>query len=144
MNGVDSSSSSDHLWNTLAGPVVFGRSILLNLGANVPAPWINCNRIQLNERTIADPSTLRSVRHSFLTRTPVIYEVDPLMKPPDAGTDLREVWSVKPNIDLVAEAIWRLATLNAVDSPIRVIPHGRSHAWRLTLARVKMGSSMPT
>jgi DNA helicase-2/ATP-dependent DNA helicase PcrA len=136
MDAADPSGANDH-WKTLAGPVIFGRSILLTPGANVPAPWTNCKRIQLTERTIADPSTLRSVRRSFLTRTPVIYEVDPMMKPPDAGTDLREVWSVEPNVDLVAEANWRLATLNAVDGRDQGHP-----TWPLALMAADAGAGV--
>jgi DNA helicase-2/ATP-dependent DNA helicase PcrA len=114
MEGGDFGSSGDP-WGALAGLPVLGRSILLAPGEKAPAPWTGCDRIQLNERTIVDAATLRTVRRTFLTRRPVIYEVDPMMKEPDAGTDLRQVWNVSPSVDFVAEATWRLATSNAVD-----------------------------
>ena len=70
-------SSGGDTWRALAGPAVLGRSILLGPGAETPAPWTSCDRIQLTERTIVDPATLCTVRRNFLTRTPVICEVNP-------------------------------------------------------------------
>ena len=134
---VEHLSSNGNPWKVLAGPTVFGRSILLAPGANVPAPWTNCERIQLTERTIADPSTLRTVRRNFLTRTPVIYEVDPTMEAPDDGTDQREVWNVPPNVDFVAETTWRLAISNAVDGR-----HQGHPTWPLALVAADAGAGV--
>lgn len=116
--------------------MIFGRSILLSPGTNAPAPWTNSKRIHLNECTLSDPVTLRAVRRNFLTRTRVIYEVDPTIEEPIAATDSREVWNVPPNVDFVAEATWRLATFNAVD--------GRDHerpTWPLALLAIGAGAT---
>lgn len=103
-------------WTTLAGPAVFGRSILLSSGDHVPTPWVNAQRIHLSDKSLGSPQTLRSVRRAFLTRTPTVYEVEPGTKAPARGTDSREVWEVAPNADFVAEATLRLARANAVDA----------------------------
>ena len=135
VDAAPESVRNEGIWEALAGPAVFGRSVLLAPGAIVPAPWALCEQIQLTERTIADPTTLRAVRRAFLTRTPVIYEVDPTMEPPVAGTDLRAVWNVPPSVDLVAEATWRLATSNAVDG------RDQSHpTWPLALMALDAGA----
>jgi len=59
-----------------------------------------------------------------------------MMKPPDAGTDLREVWSVEPNVDLVAEAIWRLAPST------RWMVAIRSSTWPLALMAADAGAGV--
>jgi DNA helicase-2/ATP-dependent DNA helicase PcrA len=122
-------------WSALAGPTVFGRSLLLVTGAVAPAPWSDCNRIRLSEETIVDPATLRIVQHAFFTRTPIIYEIDVGLKKPAPASDSREVWEVFPNLDLVAEATWRLATSNAVDGRDLDHPH-----WPLAARAVHIGA----
>ncbi len=103
-------------WATLAGPAVLGRSILLLPGTVTPPPWATAARIELNSRTLNSPEVLQSVRHAFHTRTPTVYEVDPLLASPDQGIDLRDVWEVAPDADFVAESTLRLARANAVDA----------------------------
>jgi DNA helicase II / ATP-dependent DNA helicase PcrA len=110
------SSTNADVWATLAGPAVLGRSILLVPGAATPPPWATADRIELNDRTLNSREILESVRHAFLARTPVVYEVDPQLTSPDRGTDLREVWEVAPDADFVAESTLRLARANAVDA----------------------------
>ena len=123
-------------WGALKGPAVLGRSLLLAPGADVPPPWASCERIPLDNDALGNPTTLRAVRHAFLTRTPVVYDVDPKLEKPRAGTDLREVWSVEPNVDFVAEATWRLATSNAVDG------RDREHAtWPLASMARTLGAT---
>src|SRR5665213_1042114 len=103
-------------WFSLAGPTALGRSVMLAPGVDAPPPWVHSQRIQLNELSLRNPTTLRAVRRAFLLRTPVIYEVDPTMNVPERGTDEREVWDVPPETDFVVEATWRLARSNAVDA----------------------------
>jgi DNA helicase-2/ATP-dependent DNA helicase PcrA len=126
-------------WTGLAGPAALGRSILLAPGVDVPAPWTNCERISLNSVSIANPTTLRLVRRTFLTRSSVVYEIDPRMQEPLGGTDQRQVWEVEPNSDLVAEATWRLACSNAVDA--RDVTHPR---WPLAAMAIEAGASPAT
>lgn len=126
-------------WTTLAGPAALGRSIMLGPGDAAPAPWAQAARIELNDRTLEDRETLRSVRHSFLTRIPRIYEVDPAMAIPARGFDEREVWEVAPEADFVAEATWRLARANAVDA--RNINEPR---WPLAADALRAGATLAT
>src|ERR1019366_2748661 len=102
-------------WTTLAGPAVLGRSLLLAPGVATPAPWAEATRIELNDRTIGDPAMLYSIRHAYLGRVPMVYQVDPGMVIPARGSDSREVWEAPPDADFVAEAAWRLAIANSVD-----------------------------
>src|SRR5665213_2715132 len=76
-------------WTQLAGPLALGRSVLLAPGIDVPTPWANCERISLNDVSIVSPTTLRVVRRAFLTRSPIVYEIDPTMQEPLLGTDQR-------------------------------------------------------
>jgi DNA helicase-2/ATP-dependent DNA helicase PcrA len=126
-------------WTGLAGPAALGRSVLLAPGVDAPTPWENCERISLNDVSIVSPTTLRVVRRTFLTRSPVVYEIDPMMQEPSGGTDQREVWDVEPNTDLVAEATWRLACSNAVDA--RDVSHP---TWPLAAMAMKFGASPAT
>jgi hypothetical protein len=87
----DQPSAPVIFWTGLAGPAALGRSVLLAPGVDAPAPWANCERISLNDVSIVSPTTLRVVRRAFLTRSPVVYEIDPAMKEPFGGTDQRQV-----------------------------------------------------
>jgi DNA helicase-2/ATP-dependent DNA helicase PcrA len=124
------------VWATLAGPAALGRSIMLVPGEHTPAPWSKATRIELSVRTLGDPELLKSVRHAFLTRVPAVYEVDPVMKAPDRGTDNREVWEVAPDADFVAEATLRLVRANAVDGRDPAHPK-----WPLAAMAVQAGAA---
>jgi len=130
---------SEVLWESLRGPAALGRSVLLTTGAVVPLPWAQCERISLDDASVANPSTLRAVRRAFLTRKAVVYEVNPSMEVPSLGLDERDVWEVLPNSDFVAEATWRLATSNAVDARDAARP-----MWPLTAMAIKAGASQGT
>jgi len=121
--GADGALNDEDLWSSLAGPPTLGRSLLLKSGDEVPAPWKGCKRIRLNNVSIADPATLETVRSAFLTRTPVVFEMEPETNKPSPGEDLGDVWTISPTFDFVAEAVWRLATSNSVDArdPMRPI-----------------------
>ena len=132
----ESPDSETDRWTTLVGPVVLGRSILLSPGNQVPAPWVDAQRIHLSDQSIGSPQTLRSVRRAFLTRTPTVYEVASGMKAPARGTDEREVWQIAPDLDFVAEATLRLARANAVDA--RDLAHP---SWTLIAMAVAAGAT---
>jgi DNA helicase-2/ATP-dependent DNA helicase PcrA len=112
---VSEIASRENPWRSLAGPAVFGRSLLVASGTAVPPPWAGCEYLHLSEVSILDPAVLKVVRHNFLTRTPVIYEIDSSLAKPEPSTEMREVWSVPPDLDFVAEAVWRIVTANSVD-----------------------------
>jgi DNA helicase-2/ATP-dependent DNA helicase PcrA len=116
--GVDLDAHFDggDLWTSLAGPKVLGRSVFLAPGVDPPHPWASSARILLNGASLASPETLHAVRRAYLSREPVVYEVDPALEIPERETDEREVWRVPPEADFVAEATWRLARANAVDA----------------------------
>jgi DNA helicase-2/ATP-dependent DNA helicase PcrA len=114
---------------------VLGRSLLLARGFPTPTPWATATRIELNVRTLATPAILHSVRHAYLTRVPVIYEVDAGPVIPARGSDSREVWEVAPDADFVAEAAWRLAMANSVDG--RDADHPR---WPLATIAARAGA----
>ena len=82
----------------------------------MPPPWKDSARIRLSETTLAAPETLAAVRHALFTRTPVVYDMESSTRVPARGADVREVWSVPPDADFLAEATWRLARANAVDA----------------------------
>src|SRR5664280_2762377 len=65
------------LWTALAGPAAFGRSLMIAPGVHIPSPWKNAEKLRLNGVTLQNPATLQRVRHAFLTRTPIVYEVEP-------------------------------------------------------------------
>ena len=102
-----------HLWRGRKCSV--GLYLLLP-ASDPPHPWASSARILLNRASLASPETLHAVRHAYLRREPVVYEVDPALELPERGTDEREVWDVPPDADFVAEATWRLARANAVDA----------------------------
>ena len=133
---LQASSLDDWNWRTLAGPDVLGRSILLSPGVTIPPPWSGAPRIELNQRALGDPALLTSVRHAFLNRIRVVYEVDPLLKAPERGTNFRDVWDVAPDADFVAEATLRLVRANAVDA--RDVEHPK---WPLAAMAVRAGAS---
>ena len=107
--------TSEH-WSYLAGPVALGRSVLIESGLPVPRPWMECPRLVLNEQSIAESHTLEIVRRAYLTRTRYVLEVPRGFTKPDSGVNTEDLWDVQVNFDFVAEATWRLATMNSVDA----------------------------
>jgi len=124
-------------WTALAGPAAFGRSLLLAPGVRPPPPWADATQIALNNQTLAATATLHSIRHAFLARVPVIYEIAAGLTAPVGGSDSREVWEISPDTDFVAEAAWRLALANAVDA--RDVDHPR---WPLAAVAVRAGATL--
>lgn len=129
-------TGDDGSWAPLAGPSVLGRSVLVSTGDVPPAPWAQCKRIRLSKASLSDAATLRAVRHAYLTRTPVIYELDGDAQKPSPGVDVREPWRVAPNADFKEEAIWRLATLNSVDARDRAHP-----TWQWSTIAMRAGAT---
>jgi hypothetical protein len=103
-------------WSYLAGPVALGRSVLIESGSTAPRSWLGCPRLVLNEQSIAEPHTLEMVRRAYLTRIRYVFEVRRGFTKPDFGVNTDDLWDVQVNFDFVAEATWRLATMNSVDA----------------------------
>jgi DNA helicase-2/ATP-dependent DNA helicase PcrA len=70
----------------------------------------------LDDLSIAEPRTLEMVRRAYLTRTRHVFEVSKGFTKPDFGVNADDLWDVQVNFDFVAEATWRLATMNSVDA----------------------------
>lgn len=129
--------SGDARWSSLAGPSVLGRSVLLASGVDVPPPWRNCPRVLLSDVSLKDEATLQRVRHAYLARVPLVYEVEGHTQKPSPGVDQRDPWQVAPNGDFTSEAIWRLATMNSIDARDPVNP-----VWPHTAAAIKFGATV--
>jgi DNA helicase-2/ATP-dependent DNA helicase PcrA len=135
---MDTPSASNEVWKKIAGPTALGRSVLIEFGADVPLPWSRCDRISLTPESIVESSTLEVVRHAFLTRTPLVVEIHPDLRKPEPGQNLSDFWEIEANFDFVAEATWRLATLNAVDARVPTEPR-----WLHTEKALTLGASPP-
>jgi DNA helicase-2/ATP-dependent DNA helicase PcrA len=85
---------------------------------------------------MGDASFLAEVRHTFLSRTPVIYELDPGLEPPPPGEWVGDVWSTPVEHDFVRDAAWTLLTRNSVDA------RGGTAIWALTDRAVALGASV--
>ena len=105
-------------WRALAGPAILGRSILLLKGVPVPSPWAGCERILLDGSSLGLPATLRAVRRAYLTRTPMVYQVDVSLEIPGWGSEESDVWRVSANFDFEGEATWRLVKANSIDARV--------------------------
>jgi len=108
-------------WADLARHPDLGRSLLIGPGADVPEPWATCERVGVTPADLARPDLLAWVRAAHLSRTPVVYEVDPaLAGGPAAAAGLEpsafDVYGVAPGFEFVDEAAWHLLTANAVDA----------------------------
>jgi DNA helicase-2/ATP-dependent DNA helicase PcrA len=88
--------------------------VLVQPGAEVPAPWAACERVPLDAGALADPGVLDRVRRAFLTRERLVFEVSAVAPAP--GTASIDLWRVPVDHDFVAESLWTLATANAVDA----------------------------
>jgi DNA helicase-2/ATP-dependent DNA helicase PcrA len=113
---MDAVDITPERWSHLAGPVALGRSVLIESGSPVPGPWLESPRLVLNEQSIAEPHTLEMVRRAYLTRIRYVFEVPKGFTKPDFGVNTDDLWDVQVNFDFVAEAIWRLATMNSIDA----------------------------
>ena len=100
----------------LAGPRPLGRSVLVLVGADVPDPWSGCARIEVTRARLEDPTFLDEVRAAFLTRTPVVYAVEPGLVLPPATVHGDPPFATAVDHDFVSEAAWMLLTRNAVDA----------------------------
>jgi len=102
-------------WNKIAGPNALGRS-LLTQDIEIPEPWADSKCIELNAVSILDRETLEDVRSSFFARERVVFRIAKNLDKPMPGFCSDDVWDIQPNFNFVAEAIWRLATMNAIDA----------------------------
>ena len=119
----------------LAGPDVLGRSILLDLDAEVPGPWAGAPEITLSSTAVlSDPATHAAVATAFVERRRTIIRVAPRVSLElDATAPVEEpVWSLDATFVPLDAATVTLATRNAVDARGG---HGRFGGRDLALAR---------
>ena len=103
-------------WSRLAGPRALGRSLLVSSGDEVPGPWEGCPKMVVTDTHLHDPSFLSAVRATFLSRSPVVYELEDGLRPPPPAVRGSEVFDTAVDHDFVAEAAWALMTRNSVDA----------------------------
>jgi DNA helicase-2/ATP-dependent DNA helicase PcrA len=101
--------------DSLAGPPALGRSLLISPGGAIPDAWRHCDRITVSEILLESTEFLEKVRTSYLSRTPIVFEVPIDLKAPEPGIRNDDVWAVGIRQEFVPEAIWQLITRNAVD-----------------------------
>ena len=102
-------------WDRLAGPPALGRSVLVLPGADAPSPWSGCERVVVDGAALAGPDLLERVRAAYLSRTAVVYEVDPALEVDPGARPGIDVYDLTPDFEFTEEAAWRLVTANAVD-----------------------------
>ena len=103
-------------WSRLAGPRALGRSLLVSSGDEVPGPWEGCPKMVVTDTHLHDPSFLSAVRATFLSRSPVVYELEDGLRPPPPAVRGSEVFDTAVDHDFVAEAAWALLARNSVDA----------------------------
>lgn len=103
-------------WSRLAGPRALGRSLLVSSGDEVPGPWEGCPKMVVTDTHLHDPSFLSAVRATFLSRSPVVYELEDGLRPPPPAVRGSEVFDTAVDHDFVAEAAWALMARNSVDA----------------------------
>jgi DNA helicase-2/ATP-dependent DNA helicase PcrA len=100
----------------LRGPDALGRSLLIEPGVPVPDGWVGCEQVILDAGAMDDVDTLRRIRHAFFTRQRLVLVVDRDRGEPDPVRYTGPIADLPIDLDFVAEAIWHLATANAVDA----------------------------
>jgi DNA helicase-2/ATP-dependent DNA helicase PcrA len=101
-------------WVDRAGPPALGRSLLIDAGGRVPAPWANAERIVVDSARWTALEFLDVVREAYVHRLPRVYEVVALPPEPEAPSD--PVWALPVDFEIAAEAAWLLVAANAVDA----------------------------
>lgn len=129
-------ATTQQQWERVAGPAALGRSLMIHPGVPVPAPWADCDRLLLTAASLNQPAVLQRVRNAFLTRTRMVYEVDPTLEKPSFGSITDQLWDIGPSFDFGAETVWRLVVQNSVDAtrdgPVE---------WSLATSAVALGAT---
>ncbi len=97
-----------------AGPPPLGRSVMVRPGQAEPAPWQGCERLRVQP----DAFTLevgRALRDAWMTRTPVVVELDGEIPDPATAWEARW-WELGVGMTLRAEVLAHLLTANVVDA----------------------------
>ena len=115
-------------WPRLAGPETLGRNLIIEPGADVPAPWAAAPRLQVNG---ADSRSIDELRRSRIERRRVVIELAGPLPPADPVLDVA-YWHLAPDTDLPGEALRHLVSSHAVDART---PHAPTvHAIDLAVA----------
>jgi DNA helicase II / ATP-dependent DNA helicase PcrA len=122
----------------MAGPARLGRSVLVLRGESPPEAWSGCEHVSIDGEALLRPEVLSKVRTAFLGRTRMVFELEVDFRAPLAASSTGETWQVPIDHDFVPEAIWQLATRNAVDA------RDRSHpSWTPSRIALELGARPP-
>lgn len=103
----------------LAGPEVLGRSILLDLDAEVPHPWAGAPELVLSSpAALGDPAISATVATAFVERQRLIIRVAPSVRldhEPMVVLD-EPLWALDATFEPVEDTTAILASRNAVDA----------------------------
>ena len=122
-----------------AGPPLLGRSVMVRPGQAEPPPWQGCERLRVQP----DAFTMevgRALRDAWMTRTPVVVELDGDIPDPATAWEARW-WELGVGMTLRAEVLAHLLTANVVDARDPNRPHFAPVADALRLGARPRGNS---
>lgn len=122
-----------------AGPPLLGRSVMVRPGQAEPPPWQGCERLRVQP----DAFTMevgRALRDAWMTRTPVVVELDGDIPDPATAWEARW-WELGVGMTLRAEVLAHLLTANVVDARDPDRPHFAPVADALRLGARPRGNS---
>jgi DNA helicase-2/ATP-dependent DNA helicase PcrA len=100
------------------GPIALGRSVVINAGDAIPAPWMSAPVITIDDAVLASPAAVVGELHrAWAGRTPVVVElaVDPgRFREPVAITD--EPWSLDADVEPWFDRLHFLVWANTYDA----------------------------
>jgi DNA helicase-2/ATP-dependent DNA helicase PcrA len=98
--------------------VAFGRGVIVVPGVAVPAPWVGCERVEVDEVALADPAEVVGRLHrAWGARVPVVTSlaVDPArFRTPRSVGD--EPWTLGPRFELWDDRLQFLVWANSYDA----------------------------
>ncbi|HEX2180014.1 MAG TPA: ATP-dependent DNA helicase UvrD2 [Actinomycetota bacterium] len=115
----------------LVAPVL-GRSVLVAPGAGAPDGWSGCRRVVLDPGRM--PEVVEVLEQAYLSRIPLVIEVEPGWRPPDAEICEAPVWSLGPGFSFPAERLVFALTANSLDA------RGGEPRWSWSSAAVAAGA----
>jgi DNA helicase II / ATP-dependent DNA helicase PcrA len=99
---------------TAPGPAVLGRSVVVGLTDDVPAPWGDADIIIAGEQ----PDTVAALHQAWATRTPVVIRVDPddATRWRTPGVETLSPWELSPSYEFTADRLHHLVWANSYDA----------------------------